>query len=320
MYQYLTHSLVESVILVLLLSHIMAKSTPIVTTEFTDTTDFLTTEEEYITEGPEHIMTMITKDFDHLMTLNHDKITEDDYVTEGPEHMMQSKYFTEDPDHLTILNDDKTTEEGYITEGTERFMMLNAKDPDHQTTLNYDKTTEGDYVTEGPEYVTQNKYLTEGPDRLTTINNDETEEDYITEGPEHLMTQNKYVTEETKSVLLATKNLNKSNLQITAKGSNSTPSSQESKNQTYFKILIAIGILIVICTILLVTTICLAYQVCILKCALKKQRKRDKDFWSSGPSQLPADVVTVKLEQVKSVEAKEEAKASKDEEAAKPLL
>ncbi|XP_043574191.1 uncharacterized protein LOC122563944 [Chiloscyllium plagiosum] len=314
MYQYLTHSLVESVILVLLFSHIKAKSTPIVTTEFTDTTDFLTTEEEYITEGPEHLMMMITKDFDHLMTLNHDKITEDDYVTEGPEHMMQSKYFTEGPDHLTILNDNKTTEEEYITEGTEHLTMLNAKDPDHQTTLNYDKTTEVDYVTEGPEYMTQNKYLTEGPDYLTTINDDETE------GPEHLLTQNNYVTEETKSVLTATKNFNKSLSQITAKGSNSTSSSQESKNQTYFNILIAIGILIVICTILLVTTICLAYQVCILKCALKKQRKRDKDFWSSGPSQLPADVATVKLEQVKSVEAKEEAKASKDEEAAKPLL
>ncbi|XP_060704185.1 uncharacterized protein LOC132830464 [Hemiscyllium ocellatum] len=301
MYQYLTHLLVESIILVLLFDHIK-----------TDTTDFLTTEEEYITEGPEHMM-MITKDFDHLMTLNHDKITEDDYVTEDPEHTMQSKYFTEGPDHLTILNDDKTTEEEYITEGTEHLMMLNTKD---QTTLNYDTTTEVDYVTEGPEHMTQNKYLTEGPDHLTTINDEETEEDYNTEGPGHVMTQNKSVTEGTKSVLTAT---NKSPPQIIAKGSNSTPSSQESKNQTYLNILIAIGILIVICTILLVTTICLAYQVCILKCALKKQRKRDKDFWSSGPSQLPADVVTVKLEQVKSVEAKEEAKASNDGEA-KPLL
>ncbi|XP_067864504.1 uncharacterized protein [Heptranchias perlo] len=105
-----------------------------------------TTEEEYVTEGPDDLVTTeeeyVTDGPDLLV------MTEKEYVTEGPDHLVTTKeYVTEGPDHLV------TTEEEYVTEG-----------PDHLV------TTKEEYVTEGAglfPVTTKKEYVANGANPLS---------------------------------------------------------------------------------------------------------------------------------------------------------
>ncbi|XP_067866685.1 mucin-4-like [Heterodontus francisci] len=96
----------------------------------------MTTEEEYVTDGPDPLPT-----------------TEEEYVTDGPDPLptTEEEYVTDGPDPLP------TTEEEYVTDGPDPL-----------------PTTEEEYVTDGPDPLptTEEEYVTDGADPLpTTIKN-----------------------------------------------------------------------------------------------------------------------------------------------------